>query len=190
MKDDGGYKRGLNTAGEAKVSELVLLYKEDMYRMAYSIVKKHQKAEDAVQNALLFISSKQERVDAIRIDKLNETKSYMLGASRFAALQINKKDAVRMSHEIQVYDDPQFERYISPHDSPIPKHAEDMQLKEKIAEFINKMKEPKRSILREVLLEGRSYRDVAVEFDILEDTVGKTVRRGKIEIRKEVEKYV
>jgi RNA polymerase sigma-70 factor (ECF subfamily) len=89
------------------IESLCHLYREDMYRNAFSVLKDAEKAEDAVQNTFLKLlknrASLQFEADSIK------AKSYCMLAVRTAAL-----DILRQSQKIM--EEPMSEDLLAPED--------------------------------------------------------------------------
>lgn len=71
-----------------KLEELYLLYHKEMFYVAYSILKDYYEAEDVVQNAILKISSKLEKISEVNC---NKTRSFLVIIVRNLSINIYRQ---------------------------------------------------------------------------------------------------
>lgn len=84
-----------------KFEELYRLYRQDMYKVAYSILKNSADAEDAVHEAFWSIANNFERVCKI---SRQEIKAYIVIIVKNASIDIYNKNSKKAKHSVELLD--------------------------------------------------------------------------------------
>jgi len=95
----------LDDVSRSKLSQIYDLYKDDLYRKAYYILKDHQLAQDVMQSAIIKISNHLHRID--EIDSVR-TKAYVLTIVKNLAIDVTRKKAYQDQKKISSHDNASY----------------------------------------------------------------------------------
>ncbi len=155
--------------------ELYLKYRQDMYRIAYSILHNKEDSEDAVHQAFLQIS---ENFDRIRSIPCQEMKPYFVIIIRNASYNIYNKNKKRAD----------FDTESETSGSLIELDYFEKCDYEKLVKKISQLPQKYKDILFLRYVEEFSVKEIARMLDITENTVWKRTERAKIMLKELLEK--
>lgn len=143
-----------------------------MYQIAFSILKQEHNAEDAVQETLLKMIEKAEKLP---FDKPDVMRSYIFVMTRNTALDLRR----RMQHQISA-DMNAEENQITL--LPLESDAETYQAHE-LAEMIRKLPKTEQQLLWMRFWEQMTYKEIAEHLRISEEAANSRVRRTLAHLR-------
>ncbi len=163
-----------------KFHHIILSLKDNLYRLALSIVHDKAEAEDIVQDVFLKLWSKKDEWNAI-----NNAEAYCYRSTKNLALDRLSSRAIRKTESI----DPQQEGY-SFIDNETP-HLHFIRQEERsiIYKCIDELSQNQRLVFQLREIEGLSYNDISNVLDISEDLVKVTLFRARRKMKELLEKY-
>lgn len=155
--------------------EIYLKYRQDMYRIAYSILHNKEDSEDAVHQVFLQIS---EDFDKIKSIPCQELKPYFVIIIRNASYNIYNKNKKRTD----------FDTESETSGSLIELDYFEKCDYEKLVKTISQLPQKYKDILFLRYVEEFSVKEIARMLDITENTVWKRTERAKIMLKELLEK--
>ena len=163
-----------------KFHHIILSLKDNLYRLALSIVHDKAEAEDIVQDVFLKLWSKKDEWNTI-----NNAEAYCYRSTKNLALDRLSSRAIRKTESI----DPQLEGH-SFIDSETP-HLQFIRKEERaiIYRCIDELSQNQRLVFQLREIDGLSYSDISNVLDISEDLVKVTLFRARKKMKELLEKY-
>ena len=153
----------------AKFEILYNEYRKRMVSTAYSILRNHEDAEDAVHDTFIKIAR---NMNSIGDPKSNEALSYILKATKNTAINLSKKNTTRNKHiqleNVENISDGQF--------------FEELHIQENYREVvaaIQNLNDTYRDVLFYYFVEGMKAKDIADLLGRNKSTVQQQIIRGK-----------
>ncbi|MCT4597150.1 MAG: RNA polymerase sigma factor [Vallitalea sp.] len=158
-----------------KLEELYLLYHKEMFYVANNILNDYYEAEDAVQNAILKISSQLEKISQV---KCNKTRAFLVIIVRNISINIYRQ---RKSRSTTLIDDIE----IMPDDDITPElHVIRLEDAEKIAKLLAKIDSSYADILALKYFYEYSNTTIANLLDLKEGNVRVKLHRARQAMKK------
>ena len=157
----------------SKIEAIYMNYSQEMYNVAYSILKKKEDADDAVQMAFIRIF---ENLDKLSDPDSNRVKYYVLKVAKSVALDIYREKKRRWSREILV-----DETYVF-----------DIETKEKaigeneLVYRILNLEQRDSDILMLKYVHGFKYSEIGKMLGISEETAKKAGNRARKKLEKKI----
>jgi len=149
-----------------KFCENVEKYQNDMYVMAYAILRNETDAEDAVSNAIL---KAYENIGKLR--SLRKMRAWLLVITKNEALLIKRK------------------RLFLPGDETVQSYAKPVEAHyDELWDVLGQMKEEYRLVVVLFYYQGLPIKTIAEVLELPEGTVKSRLSRGKEELRKALER--
>lgn len=149
-----------------KFEQLYRTYKQDMYKIAYNILKNNADAEDAVHQAFLSIANHFEKVLTI---PSQEIKAYIVIIIRNTSINIYNKNKRNADHTIEMDDK----------DIPIEVNVLEQYEYEFLKNAIKELPQMYKDIIYLYYLEEFTTKGISKMLDISVDTVYKRLERAK-----------
>lgn len=148
-----------------KFCEGVQRYRDDLYMLAFAILKNETDAEDAVSNAILKAYEHRKQISIF-----HKFKPWMLAITKNEALKIKKKWLYLPGDEtVEALSKPVMAKY------------------DELWDVLQQMKEEYRLVVVLFYYDELSLRDISDVLDIPVGTVKSRLSRGKTELRKMLE---
>ena len=159
-----------NQADLLKFNELVERYQEEMLRIARSVLRDHQLAEDAVQNALYGVAVSFSHVPAENPDAVH---TYLLSCAKYAALRLLR--AERKIETVEITDLSELSRGEDPTFDEI-RRSEDYA---RLLHAIEQLDEIYQDVLLHFYVFDQSVKEIARLFGRKPTTVRQQLSRGR-----------
>ena len=174
----GFYLSLLNTADEkSKFEELYHLYRQDMYKAAFGILKNHYEAEDAVHDAFIIVAKNLNKISQINCPR---THGYLIIIVRNLAFKnYNKNKKTNYIYDSEILND-----------TDIADIEEDILSKigcEKISELLLKLPEDYYQVLYLNLFMGFDINSISENLGITYEDAKKRLQRAKLKFRRSIE---
>lgn len=155
-----------------------------MRKLAYSIIKDHHLAEDAVQEAMLRLSQNTDKID--NIDS-NQSKNYVYTVTKNEALKITIKESNRknIEEDVKFYDCLGLMNIEGQID--IDAFCDKYGFSMRIAEVLNDLSETDKDIIIYKYGAGYSLKEIASLIEISYDAVSKRHQRALKKIKEVLE---
>lgn len=173
----GFYLSLLDTAEDkSKFEELYNLYRQDMYKTAYCILKNHYEAEDAVHEAFMIVVKNINKITQVNCPR---TRGYLIIIVKNLALKIyNKRKRTESIDDNENDSDADIEDYvISRIDC------------KKLAELLLKLPEEYYQVLYLNVYMELDIADIAVNLGITYENAKKRLQRARNKLRNLAEGY-
>lgn len=149
-----------------KFEQLYLTYRQDMYKIAYNILKNSADAEDAVHQAFLSIANSFEKVLTI---PRQEIKAYIVIIIRNTSINIYNKNKRNAEHTVE----------LDEKDVPVDINFFEQYEYELLVNAIKELPQLYKDIIYLYYLEEFSTKEISQMLDITVDTVYKRLERAK-----------
>ncbi len=161
-----------------KFREIYENYRRLMYQVAYEILKNHEDAEEALQEAFFRISK---NISKISDTFCPQTKNYVVIICKKVALSMLKKRRVqRMELDVEIPDVPDF-----PTPEAISEENEAVQI---VLEEVLGLPDIYREVLYLSVVREMTQREIAETLGVKRETVKKRIQRGKNILRRQLGK--
>ncbi len=156
--------------------ELYDLYRQDMYKTAYYILKNHHEAEDAVHEAFMIIMKNLNKINEINCPR---TRGYLIIIVKNVALKkYNKNKKTEYIDDKDVFEDTDIEEQVL---SEIGY--------EKISEMMLLLPENYYQILYLSVYMGFDIKEISENLGITYENAKKRLQRAKLKLKKMLEEY-
>lgn len=173
----GFYLALLDTAEEkSKFEELYNLYRQDMYKTAYNILKNHYEAEDAVHEAFMIVINNLNKITQTNCPR---TRGYLIIIVKNLALKIYNKQK-----KAENIDDNETDGGTDIEDDVISRIG-----CEKLAELLLKLPEEYYQVLYLNIYMELDISDIAENLGITYENAKKRLQRARNKLRKSAEEY-
>lgn len=169
----GVLKLGRTVLKPSEFEKLYMKYRNVMYSVAFGILQNEQDAEDAVQNAFMYVFQHPEKIRSIESPK---TKGFLIIVSESKAIDIYRSRKAR--HEVM--DDEILEKLIS--EEGISAHE--------LASYIVKLPKRYREVIILHFYYGFSITEIAKMQSATYEGVRKLLSRTKNKLRKMIEEDI
>lgn len=160
--------------------EIILPLKDQLFRLAYGIVKDRAEAEDILQDLLLKLWSRKEEWDGI-----DNLEAYCFRAIKNMALDRQASRVIRKTDTIEAaQEDLYFVDNHSPHREMVRKEQRLL-----IERCMEELSENQQLVFRLREVEGMSYREIAETLAISEDLVKTSLFRARKKMKELLTRY-
>ncbi len=159
---------------QPELKDIVYKYKDQMYRLALSIMKNKDDAEDVLQD--VFVKCWEQKK---RIEKSDSIKSYLLKMTRNRCLDVLKKHSRK-------YENEQLENHESMH--TIENNLDQIEKLKIVNMLIDKLPEQNKTIIRLRETEGMEFDEIEKITGLKQDNIRTILSRTKKKLKQQIEK--
>ncbi len=156
------------------IEELASLYRTMMQNLAYSILRNHQSAEDAVQEALFNLSQNMDKLDNIHS---RQSQNYIYTITKNAALSLQKKES---RYAAPAYEEEEIQRI--PGQLDVEAFADQYGFSPQVAEALEQLEPLDRDILCYRYGAGYTVKEIAKYIGESRDFVYKRMQRAEAKL--------
>ena len=153
------------------IDEVEKRYRAMMRNLAYGILRNHQSAEDAVQEALLSLSKNMDKLDNIHS---RQSQNYIYTVTKNAALSVQKKES---RYAVPAYDEEEIQRI--PGQLDVEAFADQYGFSPRVAEALAQLASVDRDILCWRYGAGYRPKEIAKYLGKSPDSVYKRIQRAE-----------
>ncbi len=156
------------------IEELAGLYRTMMQNLAYGILRNHQSAEDAVQDAWFSLSRNMDKLDNLHS---RQSQNYIYTVTKNAALTMQKKEK---RYETPAYDEDEIQRI--PGQLDVEAFANQYGFSPQVAEALEQLEPLDRDILCYRYGAGYTVKEIAKYIGESRDFVYKRMQRAEAKL--------
>lgn len=156
------------------IDEVEKRYRTMMQNLAYSILRNHQSAEDAVQEALFNLSQNMDKLDNIHS---RQSQNYIYTITKNAALSLQKKES---RYAVPAYDEEEIQRI--PGQLDVEAFANQYGFSPQVAEALEQLEPLDRDILCYRYGAGYTVKEIARYIGESRDFVYKRMQRAEAKL--------
>jgi len=159
---------------QPELKDIVYKYKDQMYRLALSIMKNKDDAEDVLQD--VFVKCWEQKK---RIEKSDSIKSYLFKMTRNRCLDVLKKHSRK-------YENEQLENYESMH--TVENNLDQIEKLKIVNMLIDKLPEQNKTIIRLRETESMEFNEIEKITGLKQDNIRTILSRTKKKLKQQLEK--
>ncbi len=159
---------------QAELKDTLFKYKDQMYRLALSIMKNSSEAEDVLQD--VFVKCWEQKK---KIGKSNNLKSYLLKMTRNRCLDVLKKYSRKYERE-------QVENFETIH--TVDNNMDEIEKLKIVNQLIDNLPEQNKTILRLRETDGMEFSDISAITGLKQDNIRTILSRTKKKLKQQLEK--